>query len=80
MTVTRIKWKFKTHIHLSIYDIVDGKWSNFGEYEECSKSCGGGIMKRFRTCTNPAPAHGGKKCIGTNVHLKACNTKPCPGD
>ena len=60
--------------------LVDGKWSDFGDYEECSKSCGGGIMKRFRTCTNPAPAHGGEKCTGWNFNFKVCNAKPCPGD
>ena len=63
-----------------LLSLVDGKWSDFGEYEECSKSCGGGIMRRFRTCTNPAPAHGGKKCAGINFNFKVCNAKPCPGD
>ena len=51
---------------------VDGGWSGFGA---CSKVCGGGIQARI--CTNPAPANGGKDCVGSAS--KACNTQPCLG-
>ena len=51
---------------------LDGGWSDFGA---CSKSCGGGT--ETRTCSNPAPANGGKDCVGDGT--KVCNTQGCPG-
>jgi len=54
---------------------VDGEWS---EWSECSKKCGGGLKKR--TCTNPAPAHGGADCeagYGPG-ETDECNTEKCP--
>ncbi|XP_065062790.1 A disintegrin and metalloproteinase with thrombospondin motifs 6-like [Rhopilema esculentum] len=58
---------------------LDGGWSSWGEYTKCNRKCGGGMQWRRRNCTNPAPLHGGKKCIGLeNGHFKTCNMKPCP--
>ncbi|XP_048580774.1 uncharacterized protein LOC5507168 isoform X2 [Nematostella vectensis] len=57
---------------------VNGAWSDFSKWSTCSKSCGGGIMSRTRTCTNPKPAHGGKECEGDDKETKACGISPCP--
>merc|ERR1712054_3631 len=59
---------------------VDGGWSNWGEYSECSVTCGGGTKTKTRACTNPAPANGGAKCEGKSTNSKECKTKPCPVD
>ena len=56
---------------------VDGGWS---EWSECSKQCGGGWKKR--SCTDPAPAHGGADCLIEGYgpgDKESCNTKDCPG-
>ena len=45
----------------------------------CSLTCGGGIQDRFRTCTNPPPAFGGRKCSGPDSETKYCQPFPCPG-
>jgi len=50
---------------------VNGGWSSWGR---CSKSCGPGVQTR--TCTNPAPAHGGSECYGSAE--ESCYTRPCP--
>merc|ERR1712193_233845 len=50
---------------------VNGGWSDFGK---CSKTCGGGVQTR--KCSKPAPANGGKKCVGASS--QKCNTKACP--
>lgn len=57
---------------------VDGGWSEFSGWGECSKKCGSGIKRRTRTCTNPKPAHGGKKCEGSSVQTRPCQVKACP--
>ena len=59
---------------------VDGGWSDFEPWSECSADCGGGIKTRTRTCTNPSPAHGGAGCEGSIFELHYCNTKRCPID
>lgn len=64
--------------------VVNGGWTKWGDWTECSAECGGGDQKRKRRCANPTPANGGRKCDGENVQSQACNTNPClpswPGD
>ena len=58
---------------------VDGGWSDYGDWSECSKSCGGGERTRSRTCTNPSPADGGAECTGESEEKEACGNDPCAG-
>jgi len=57
---------------------VDGGWSDYGDWTECSADCDGGIQSRLRACNNPLPANGGKNCVGDSTDLQACNIHPCP--
>ncbi|XP_071607418.1 hemicentin-1 isoform X3 [Heliangelus exortis] len=59
---------------------VDGNWSEWAPWEECSKSCGQGNRTRTRTCSNPSAQHGGKPCDGSAVESVMCNIRPCPVD
>uniref|UniRef100_A0A7M5V0F3 Uncharacterized protein n=1 Tax=Clytia hemisphaerica TaxID=252671 RepID=A0A7M5V0F3_9CNID len=59
---------------------VDGKWSKWSAWGKCSASCGTSQQTITRTCTNPAPQHGGLDCIGSGTAIRNCNTKPCPID
>ena len=58
---------------------VDGGWSEFGDWSECSAECGGGTQTRTKLCNNPAPAHGGADCEGEDYETQECNTQECPG-
>nr|XP_047134262.1 uncharacterized protein LOC100206071 [Hydra vulgaris] len=57
---------------------IDGNWSEWSEYSKCSKGCNGGIQKRYRFCSNPAPLNGGKECSGDAITEQICNELSCP--
>uniref|UniRef100_A0A7M5US14 Hemicentin-1 n=1 Tax=Clytia hemisphaerica TaxID=252671 RepID=A0A7M5US14_9CNID len=56
---------------------VDGYWSQWSAYGQCSETCGKGTQYRTRTCVGPA--HGGKDCVGESKQSSVCDTKKkCP--
>jgi hypothetical protein len=59
---------------------LDGNWTEWSEFDNCTLSCGGGTHTRTRTCDNPKPDYGGTNCSDTNVdfEIQLCNTQPCP--
>ena len=61
--------------------VVDGGYSNWGSWEECSASCNAGTRARTRSCTKPTPLHGGQDCtrLGDSNERESCNLKPCQG-
>lgn len=59
--------------------IVDGEWSDWGNWSECSTTCGDGEKNRKRLCNNPSPDNGGEFCVGDPFDFKQCNNIDCPG-
>ncbi|XP_077758048.1 hemicentin-1 isoform X2 [Canis aureus] len=57
---------------------VDGGWSEWNPWEECTRSCGRGNRTRTRTCNNPSAQYGGRPCEGNAVEIIMCNIRPCP--
>jgi len=56
-------------------DCVLSDWCEFGQ---CSKTCGGGTQTRTRTVITQ-PQYGGKACLPL-TDTAPCNTDPCPQD
>ncbi len=64
---------------------IDGEWSPWSTLNTpCfnMKSgklapCGGGLMKRHRSCSHPVPRFGGKICPGYDFDYAPCNTHAC---
>lgn len=56
----------------------DGGWSEWQNSGPCSKTCGGGIQQKVRTCTRPVPQCGGASCGSNNRTSVPCNEQPCP--
>ncbi|TMS20257.1 Hemicentin-1, partial [Larimichthys crocea] len=52
---------------------VDGNWSEWSLWEECSRTCGQGNRTRVRTCSNPPAQHGGRPCEGKAVEVLMCS-------
>ncbi|XP_066532605.1 semaphorin-5A [Hoplias malabaricus] len=59
---------------------VNGGWSSWSSWTQCSRDCSSGIRSRKRTCTNPKPKYGGTACLGPPQEFQECNTTPCPVD
>lgn len=60
---------------------VDGHFSPWSDWSECSKTCGSdSYRKRERTCTDPPPRYGGEECEGRSVERRHCLKPPCPPD
>ncbi|XP_068717618.1 uncharacterized protein [Montipora capricornis] len=57
---------------------VDGAWSDWMIWTQCSKSCGGGVKARRRSCSNPPPNRNGQSCVGLVQETAACSENPCP--
>ena len=53
-----------------------GGWTQWSEWSGCTQSCGTGLKTRHRQCGNPAPAFGGKTCVGRNEDDQWCSDLP----
>jgi hypothetical protein len=58
---------------------INGGFTEWSSWSACSLSCGGGSQDKTRTCTNPAPQHGGSECDGAESDTQSCNEQACPG-
>ena len=64
--------------HLNLIISVDGQYGAWGDWSQCTATCGGGQHTRTRKCDSPAPAHGGKECVGDAEETEECNKQACP--
>ena len=67
-------------ISLFLTNITEnGKWSEWTDWDLCSKTCAGGITMRRRRCDSPPPDPEGQPCNGADTETKSCNPEKCPG-
>lgn len=61
---------------------VNGGYTEWSAWSDCSKECGEGTQKRQRLCENPPPGRYGKDCyrFGPSEEEKPCFLKICPVD
>ncbi|XP_063404373.1 coadhesin-like [Mytilus trossulus] len=57
---------------------ISGNWGSWKDWTMCSKTCGGGIQERSRSCDNPAAANNGPGCSGSGTESTQCASNPCP--
>lgn len=58
---------------------VNGGWSAWTPWSQCSSECDSGVQTRERFCNSPSPQHGGSSCPGPQIQTKDCNSHPCSG-
>ncbi|XP_030052234.1 SCO-spondin [Microcaecilia unicolor] len=56
---------------------VEGGWTPWMPWSECTEACDSGVQTRNRTCSSPNPSHGGLDCKGPLIQTRDCNTHPC---
>ena len=61
----------------SSYFTVPCKWEDWGEWDTCSQTCGGGMHARVRNVATYAQ-FGGDPCPGEAAEMGPCNEQPCP--
>ncbi|XP_061173457.1 sushi, von Willebrand factor type A, EGF and pentraxin domain-containing protein 1-like [Saccostrea echinata] len=60
-------------------EIVNGGWSEWTSFTECSVTCGGGVQSRSRVCNSPYPDSDGAQCDPSSANeSQTCNMQPCP--
>uniref|UniRef100_A0A3B4TCW3 SCO-spondin n=1 Tax=Seriola dumerili TaxID=41447 RepID=A0A3B4TCW3_SERDU len=58
---------------------VNGGWSDWSPWSQCSSECDSGVQTRERFCSSPSPQHGGSSCPGPHMQTRDCNSHPCSG-
>ncbi|XP_047454634.1 adhesion G protein-coupled receptor B1 isoform X10 [Mugil cephalus] len=56
---------------------INGGWSVWGQWAQCSSECGGGIQSRTRTCQSPPEES--FLCEGVVEEGRPCNSQSCTG-
>ena len=70
---------FKEYYLFCIFVLVDGEWSEWGNWSSCSVSCGNGTTTRKRLCNSPTPDNGGSDCLGNDTEYDTCMDEECTG-
>ncbi|XP_060579784.1 coadhesin-like [Ruditapes philippinarum] len=56
---------------------VHGGWTKWSSWDACSVTCGVGIERRHRNCSNPIPDRNGLPCFGDTLDDRICLPGPC---
>ncbi|XP_071802483.1 A disintegrin and metalloproteinase with thrombospondin motifs 10-like [Asterias amurensis] len=57
--------------------VINGGWSNWTPFGQCSLTCGLGLWTRTRQCNNPVPQNGGQQCAGSSSDTQTCFVQAC---
>lgn len=56
---------------------VDGQWSVWTPWGDCSVTCGVGLQSRYRFCPSLQPSESGLSCLGPHREDQVCLSAPC---
>ena len=74
-----VKKKLVNYFFTVFISAIDGNYTEWTKWSDCSATCGNGSKTRIRSCTNPPPQYGGDNCVdlGPDTDITECNLKPC---
>ncbi|XP_022323547.2 ectin-like [Crassostrea virginica] len=56
---------------------INGNWSTWTAWSDCSSTCGNGSQSRVRYCDSPYPSGGGAFCTGSSSDDQLCHLGDC---
>ena len=76
----KISTDLKTIFHKTKIIAVDvPEWLPFGDWSECTATCGQGSKVRARACSHQ-PINGSEQCDGNAFEFENCTMAECPGE
>ena len=70
---------YNTSWSIFFFQGIDSVWQGWGQWSECSTSCGNGSKVRARACSEPAFG-GNDTCVGNSTETTDCLRSECPGN
>ena len=58
--------------------VVPAQWQDWGEWSQCTATCGEGFKTRARACHDPESGSN-PVCPGSSTEIKECEETECPG-
>ncbi len=68
---------YPLHMHTHTHSGVDGQWSVWTPWGQCSVSCGAGLQSRYRFCSSPQRSGSSLPCLGPHREDQVCIIAPC---
>ena len=59
--------------------MINCKWGDFGNWTQCTKTCGSGTQTKSRAKIQKAE-NGGAECEGSSSEVTTCEMTTCPGN
>ena len=69
---------FDSLTHLKIIAVAAAQWPPWGNWSQCTTTCGPGSKFRARSCSDPELT-GSSGCLGNQTQIEPCFEAECPG-
>ena len=69
----------RQYVKLDYITAIAAQWQEWGQWSQCTASCGQGLKIRARACSQPASG-GNEQCPGDSTEVEDCSSAECPGE
>ena len=61
-----------------VFAVLPAQWQVWGDWSQCTASCGQGLKMRARSCFDPESGSD-QACSGSSTEVEECNEEECTG-